>query len=174
MNMVRWSRRINEMSLWSPVLRPQRHYTVSEAGLLTGIRAQSSSANFRVKPYVLGEVDQLLVASDEYEADAGVDIKLGPYLLARSRRNLSYRFLPGGSRRPTNQPDSIQSLFPCETRVLSRSLRNASSFSRAREAFKSASPRRAARIVGTCCLSSPDASAFPRTVNRSRSWEGFD
>jgi len=47
MNMVRWSRHMNEMSLWSPVLRPQRHYTVSEAGLLTGVQAQSSSANFR-------------------------------------------------------------------------------------------------------------------------------
>ncbi len=79
MNMVRWSRRVNEMSLWSPVLRPQRHYTVSEAGLLTGIRTQSSSssANFRVKPYALAEMDRGPVEGSEYDANAGVDIKWG-------------------------------------------------------------------------------------------------
>jgi hypothetical protein len=77
MNMVRWARRANEMSLWSPVLRPQRHYTVSQAGLLTGVQAQSSGTNFRVLPYAKAETEDGLPESDDFSGDAGVDVKWG-------------------------------------------------------------------------------------------------
>lgn len=77
LQMVRWSRRANEVSVWTPVLRPQRHYTVSEAGLLTGIQAASSGANFRVKPYGKTELDHVSTEGNDFDVDAGVDIKWG-------------------------------------------------------------------------------------------------
>ena len=45
--------------------------------MLTGIRAQGSGANFRVKPYALAEVDRGPVVGNEWDANAGVDIKWG-------------------------------------------------------------------------------------------------
>ena len=77
LQMVRWSRRANETSVWSPVLRPQRHYTVSEAGVLTGIRAGSPGTNLRIKPYGKAELDHVSTAGNEWLGDAGLDVKWG-------------------------------------------------------------------------------------------------
>jgi len=77
LQMSRMIRRENEMAMWSPVPRPFTHYRVSDAGLLTGIQAQSSGTNVRVLPYAKAETEQGLPDSDDFSGDGGVDVKWG-------------------------------------------------------------------------------------------------
>ena len=77
LNLLRKVRRFNEAAVWSPVPRPFTHYRVSDAGVLTGIQAQSSGTNFRVLPYAKGETEEGLPDSDDLSGDAGVDVKWG-------------------------------------------------------------------------------------------------
>ena len=77
LNLMRRVRRFNETTVWSPVPRPFTHYRVSDAGVLTGIQAQSSGTNIRVLPYAKGETEEGLPDSDDLSGDAGVDVKWG-------------------------------------------------------------------------------------------------
>ena len=77
LQMSRMIRRRNQRSMWSPVPRPFGYNRVSNAGVLTGIRAPSSGKNFRVKPYAKAGVDRGLQEADEWSGDGGVDVKWG-------------------------------------------------------------------------------------------------
>ena len=77
LQMSRVIRRLNERGLWSPVARPYTFNRVSDAGVLTGIRAPSSGTNLRVKPYAKGEIDRGFTEGDEWSGDGGVDVKWG-------------------------------------------------------------------------------------------------
>ena len=77
LQLSRMARRINQRSYWSPVPRPHRHNRVSDAGVLTGIRAPSSRTSLRVKPYAKAGIERGLPEGDEWSGDGGVDVKWG-------------------------------------------------------------------------------------------------
>jgi hypothetical protein len=77
LNMVRWARRANETSTWSPVPRQFSHYNVAYAGMLSGIAQAQPGRNLQLKPFVTGGVDRGSPNTPDRDADGGLDLKWG-------------------------------------------------------------------------------------------------
>jgi hypothetical protein len=80
MNMIRWARRANETSTWSPVPRQFTHYNVAYAGTLAGISSVQRGRNLQVKPFATSEVERGGLARPlgwDGQADGGIDMKWG-------------------------------------------------------------------------------------------------
>jgi hypothetical protein len=80
MNMIRWARRANETSTWSPVPRQFTHYNVAYAGTLTGIGSVQRGRNLQIKPFATSQVERGTLASPrgwDPGADGGIDAKWG-------------------------------------------------------------------------------------------------
>jgi hypothetical protein len=76
-NFQRRLRRQNENSYWSPVRRIHSLSRVSMAGTYEGLQGLRPGANVRVKPYALGNFNQLPGVDLDSDYDAGVDVKYG-------------------------------------------------------------------------------------------------
>ncbi len=80
LNMQRVIRRKNEYVTWSPVPRQFSHYSVSYAGLLTGITGvKSRGSDLRITPFATGSVTSQSAGtgSRKGDGDAGMDLKWG-------------------------------------------------------------------------------------------------
>lgn len=79
LNMVRWARRANETSTWSPVPRQFSHYNVAYAGTLGGIANAQPGRNLQIKPFVTADMRRGIGAGVGWnrDADGGVDAKWG-------------------------------------------------------------------------------------------------
>ena len=79
LNMQRVIRRKNEFVTWSPVPRQFSHYSVSYAGLLTGITGVESGRDLRVTPFATGQWSSKSAGAGtrSRDGDAGVDVKWG-------------------------------------------------------------------------------------------------
>ena len=76
-NFQRRLRRHNENSYWSPLRRIHSLNRVSMAGTFEGLQGLKPGANVRVKPYVLGNFNQLPGVALDSDYDAGIDVKYG-------------------------------------------------------------------------------------------------
>ena len=79
LNMQRVIRRKNEYVTWSPVPRQFSHYSVSYAGMLTGITGvKSNSSDLRVTPFTTASVTTASAGGTRKgKGDAGADLKWG-------------------------------------------------------------------------------------------------
>ena len=79
LNMVRWARRANETSTWSPVPRQFSHYNVAYAGTMNGIADRRPGRNLQIKPFATSEISRGFGGRRTWgaEADGGVDVKWG-------------------------------------------------------------------------------------------------
>jgi len=79
LNMLRIIRRKNEFATWSPVPRQFSHYSVSFAGLLTGIDGVETGRDLRITPFTTARADHGTRAAGGWDGDAdgGVDVKWG-------------------------------------------------------------------------------------------------
>jgi hypothetical protein len=80
LNLQRVIRRKNEYATWSPVPRQFSHYSVSYAGLLTGISGVTSSgSDLRVTPFTTASVTSGRTRAGTWkgDGDGGVDVKWG-------------------------------------------------------------------------------------------------
>ena len=91
LNMLRIINRKNEFALWSPVPREFSHYSVSFAGLLTGIDRVARGHDLRVTPFTTARFDNGTAGSPGWggEGDGGVDVKWG--LTSSMLLDASYR-----------------------------------------------------------------------------------
>ncbi len=89
---LRRLRRRNEDSFWSPLPRRYRVQRVSMAGTLKGIENIRQGQNLKIKPYVIGGVQQVRsnnVLSNNFDRDGGFDVKYG--LTQQLTLDLTYR-----------------------------------------------------------------------------------
>ena len=79
LNMQRVIRRKNEFVTWSPVPRQFSHYTVSYAGLLTGITGVTRGSDLRITPFATGQFKTGPGGKGPWNrnGDAGMDMKWG-------------------------------------------------------------------------------------------------
>jgi hypothetical protein len=78
LNLQRVIRRKNEFVTWSPVPRQFSHYTVSYAGVLTGVAGVQSGSDLRVTPFTTGQFQTGSRSSGwDGDGDGGVDLKWG-------------------------------------------------------------------------------------------------
>ena len=79
LNMLRIINRKNEFALWSPVPREFSHYSVSFAGILTGIDQVTRGHDLRVTPFTTARFDNGTPTAPGWggEGDGGVDLKWG-------------------------------------------------------------------------------------------------
>jgi hypothetical protein len=91
LNMLRVIRRKNEFAMWSPVPRQFSHYSVSFAGLLTGIDRVATGRDLRVTPFTTARIGNGTPAAPGWggEGDGGVDVKWG--LTSSMLLDASYR-----------------------------------------------------------------------------------
>ena len=76
-NFQRRLRRHNENSYWSPLRRIHQLSRVSMAGTYEDLQGLRPGANIRVKPYALGNFNQLPGVALDADYDAGIDVKYG-------------------------------------------------------------------------------------------------
>src|SRR5687768_10592263 len=76
-NFQRRLRRHNENSYWSPLRRIHQLSRVSMAGTYEDLQGLRPGANIRVKPYALGNFNQLPGVALDSDYDAGLDVKYG-------------------------------------------------------------------------------------------------
>ena len=74
-NFQRKIRRKNEESFWSPIPRRFDGLYLSFAGNLKGIEDVHPGKNFKLKPFVVGELGQLATDDLDVDADVGLDLK---------------------------------------------------------------------------------------------------
>ena len=80
LNMQRVIRRKNEYATWSPVPRQFSHYSVSYAGLLTGITGvKSRSSDLRITPFTTASATNRSTGAGRWKGkgDGGADLKWG-------------------------------------------------------------------------------------------------
>lgn len=76
-NFQRKIRRRNEQSFWSPIARRYDGLYVSFAGNLKGIEKVHPGHNFRLKPFVTGQLNKLARDDFDSKGSAGLDLKYG-------------------------------------------------------------------------------------------------
>ena len=77
LNMLRIINRKNEFAMWSPVPRQFSHYSVSFAGILTGIDRVARGRDLRITPFTTARLDAGAPAAAGWGGDGGVDLKWG-------------------------------------------------------------------------------------------------
>jgi hypothetical protein len=76
LNLVRLTRRTNEVTTWSPVPRQFTQYHVGYAGVLQGITGVRAGRNLRVTPFATGQATRTGLGSrTASKADGGADVK---------------------------------------------------------------------------------------------------
>jgi len=77
LNFLRRNRRLNEDSQWSPIPRIHTTTRVSLAGTLDGLENLEPSSNFKITPYLRGDVASGAEGDRTQDVTGGVDAKVG-------------------------------------------------------------------------------------------------